>query len=210
MGCDIHVMIEANRTNWWGDRWVNVDNWRYNPDYGSYEGERRLNLKEIYSDRNYELFSFLAGVRNYGDNPSFGFDRGFPQDASEQTAAEYNDWGCDAHTPGYCTLKELKEAVSEVKKVRREGAVSKKQADRFRETGETPKAWAQGVGCWRGIAPEFAAEYEWLVWEDEVCCFDGLISAIEERKREVFWIFDTERDDGSHDDEIRIVFWFDN
>ena len=210
MGCDIHVMTEAKRVDCWGERWVNVDNWRYNPYHDQYEEEPKLECKDIYRGRSYELFSFLAGVRNYGNNPSFGFDRGFPEDASEQTAAEYNRWDDDAHTPGYCTLKELKEAIAGVKTVRREGAVAKEQAERFRETGQTPDSWAQGVGCWRGIAPELADKYEWMVWEDEVHCFDNLIPAIEERKRDVFWIFRPEDDDGSHDDEIRIVFWFDN
>ena len=58
--------------------------------------------------------------------------------------------------------------------------------------------------------PEYTDKYEWLVWEDEVHCFDELIAAMDERKRDVFWIFRPEYDDGSKDDKIRIVFWFDN
>lgn len=88
--------------------------------------------------------------------------------------------------------------------------IVEKQADRFRETGQTPDTWAQGIGCWKGIAPEMEDKFEWMVWEDEVHCFDNLIAAIEERKRDEFWIFNPEKDDGSHDSEIRIVFWFDN
>ena len=210
MGCDIHVMIEAKRENCWGDRWVNVDNWRYNPYHGRYEDEPEIQLNAIYTGRDYELFSFLAGVRNYGGNPSFGFDRGFPEDASKQIAEKYKSCGRDAHTPGYCTLKELKEAAAGVKSVRREGAVAKSQVDRYRETGKTPDSWAQGIGCWKGIAPKYADKFEWLVWEDEVHCFDRLIAAIEERKRDVFWTFRPEDDDSIHDSEIRIVFWFDN
>lgn len=204
MGCDIHVMTEAKRKDCWGDRWVNVDNWRYNPYHGRYEGEPELDVEEIYRERNYELFSFLAGVRNYGNNLSLGFDRGFPEDASEQTAALYESWGIDAHTPGYVTLAELKEKIKTITKVSRKGYVHKDQVTRYKETGETPDTWCQGVG-----GPH-ARNYEWMEWEDEVHCFDRLIAAIEERKRDVFWIFRAETDDGSHDDEIRIVFWFDN
>lgn len=211
MGCDIHVMIEARRTlNNNEEVWFNCDNYRYKPYFGTDEEEPQMELKPIFGDRNYELFSFLAGVRNYGNNPSFGFDRGFPEDASKQTATEYESWGSDAHTPGYATLAELKEAVAGVKTVRREGAVSKEQADRFRETGQTPDSWAQGIGCWKGIAPNMQDKFEWMVWEDEVHCFDGLIASIEERKRDVFWIFNAERDDFSRDGDIRIIFWFDN
>ena len=213
MGCDIHVMTERKRT--WSDgtsQWSNVDNFRFNDWSDKYkeEGEREFQVEPIYHGRNYELFSFLADVRNYGGNESFGFDRGFPEDAHRITRKEYEGWGCDAHTPGYCTLKELKEAASRVKTIRREGAVSKEEADRYRETGQAPDYWAQGVGCWHGIAPEYQDKFEWMVWEDEVTCFDRLIQAIEERKVDVFFWGHADRDDGSEDDNIRIVFWFDN
>lgn len=93
MGCDIHVMVEARRYPFGaGEKWFNVDNWRHNP-YSGDEGESAMTVKPIYNQRDYELFSFLADVRNYGGNPSFGFDRGFPEDACEHTAAEYTRWG---------------------------------------------------------------------------------------------------------------------
>lgn len=209
MGCDIHVMTEFNKTVNGIKEWVNCDNWRYNPYYGE-EYEPEMTLQAIYYARNYELFSFLADVRNYGGNPSFGFNRGIPDDVHEITRKEYDYWGDDAHTPGYCTLKELKEAIAKVKTVRYEGAVTKEQAERYRTTGVTPTEWGQGIGQWKGIAPKYADQYEWLVWEAEVHCFDRLIAAIEDRKRDVFWIFRPENDDFSKDEDIRIVFWFDN
>lgn len=206
MGCDIHIMIEAKRrtAEGWSDRWYNVDNWRHNPYYGEWEDEPEMVFIDIYTGRDYELFSFLADVRNYGGNPSFGFDRGIPEDASDLVAKEYKSWGDDAHTPGYCTLAELKEKASTVSKVSRKGYVHKDEAQRFHATGETPTSWCQGVG-----GPH-ASQYKWLEWEDEIHCFDKLLSAIEERKRDVFWIFRPEDDDGKCDDKIRIVFWFDN
>ena len=213
MGCDIHLYTEARRTVSGEKKWVNVDNWRINPYYdpsNEEETEREYEVQHVYRHRDYELFSFLANVRNYGDNPSFGFDGGLPDDVSEVVKREADSWGCDGHTHGYCTLEELKDAIKGVEKVRREGAVTKEEAERFRETGETPSSWAQGVGCWRGIAPNYQDRFEWLVWESEVYCFDELIAAIEERKREVFYIFNAEQDDGSHDKDFRIVFWFDN
>ena len=209
MGCDIHVMTECRLSVKGEKRWINCDNWRYNRYYGD-ENERMMELVEIYGSRNYELFSFLADVRNYGKNPSFGFDRGFPDDASFATAQEYEAWGMDAHTPGYATLSELKEKISKVKKVRYEGAVLKEQAERYRNTGETPDAFCQGVGAWVGIAPRYQDIYEWLVWEEKPYCFDQLMEAIEDRKRDVFYKYCPESDDGSHDSDIRIVFWFDN
>lgn len=203
MGCDIHVMVEA-RMPIEPFKWYNIDNWRYNPFYAGEEGDREMEVKPIYNHRSYELFSFLADVRNYGGNPSFGFDRGFPEDADKHTAAEYARWGEDAHTPGYATLAELKEKASKVSKVNRKGYVRKDQIARFKATGEKPTSWCQGVG---GPGAE---QYAWLEWQDEVHCFDELLVALDERKRSEFWIFDPDKDDGSRDSDIRIIFWFDN
>lgn len=211
MGCDIHIMTEVKETICGVKQWVNVDNWRINPYFGTDEYEtQQFKLKSIYTTRNYELFSFLAGVRNYGGNISFGFDRGLPEDVAELTKKESDAWGDDGHTHGYRTLEELKTAIKTVANVRREGAVTKEAAEKYRATGETPCSWAQGVGTFVGIAPEYQDRYEWLVWEDEVHCFDNLIEAIEDRKRDIFWIWNKEHDDFSRDKDIRIVFWFDN
>lgn len=211
MGCDIHIFTEARQTVNGVTKWVNVDNWRINPYFGTDEYEtRQYEISPIYNDRNYELFSFLADVRNYGGNPSFGFDRGLPEDVTAQVKLEAALWDCDGHTHGYCTLEELKAAIKNVKKIRREGAVSKEAAEKFRMTGETPDSWCQGVGAYVGIAPEYNDRFEWLVWEDKVNCFDRLLKAMEERKREVFWIYSADKDDFSRDKDFRIVFWFDN
>ena len=91
MGCDIHVMVEARKQPLGPDGWFNIDNWQHNPYFGD-KGEPVMTIKPIYTQRNYELFAFLAGVRDYGGNPSFGFDRGFPEDACKHTAAEYTRW----------------------------------------------------------------------------------------------------------------------
>ncbi len=205
MGCDIHVMVEARRYPFGPDKWFNVDNWRHDPspDDPDDKSGPALTIKPIYSQRNYELFSFLAGVRNYGGNPSFGFDRRFPEDADKHTAAEYARWGEDAHTPGYATLAELKEHISKVGKVNRKGFVHKSAAAKFKATGEAPTSWCQGVG-----GPN-AEQYVWLEWQAEVHCFDELIAALDERKHEVFWMLQG-KDDSSRDADIRIVFWFDN
>lgn len=211
MGCDIHICTEAKQ-NINGEKiWVNVDNWRVNPYFGKDEWKtEKFNVEEIYRDRNYTLFAFLAGVRNYDKLPSFGFDRGLPKNVTEETKGLSDMWDCDGHTHGYCTLKELKEKIKGVSKIQRHAIVTKEVAEAYRTEGKEPDSWCRGVGCWKGIAPEFEDRYEWLRWEAKVNCFDKLLEVLEERKREVFWIFNKERDDFSHDKDFRIVFWFDN
>lgn len=203
MGCDIHLMVEARGYMLGPSHWFNVDDWRRNP-YAGEEDEPELLVNPIYTQRDYELFSFLADVRNYGHNPSFGFDCGFPKDACKHTRDEYARWGQDAHTPGYATLAELKTKIGTVHAVKRSGYVHKDQIARMKKTGELPTSWSQGV-----FGPG-AEQYEWMEWQAPVDCFDELLAALEERKREVFWIFKQEEDDGANDGNIRIVFWFDN
>ena len=62
MGCDIHVMVEARRYPFGTEKWFNVDNWRYNPWYSAEDGDGECNLevKPIYTHRDYELFSFSS------------------------------------------------------------------------------------------------------------------------------------------------------
>ena len=200
MGCDIHIFTEL-KTN---GVWNNCDHWKYNQFYGQDEGEPELEQIPIYSRRNYDLFSFLADVRNYARNPVFGFDRGFPDNASPQTKAEYDRWNLDAHTPGYCTLAELKQQVGLVKAIKHSGYVHKTAACNYINTGEKPDEWCQGVGG------PMAKDYVWMEWEDKPTCFGELLASLQARKNEVFWLFSDKAKGTEHDEDIRIVFWFDN
>jgi hypothetical protein len=69
MGCDIHLYWESK-------------------DYYSNEWTLR---KKLEGDRDYFLFSLMAGVRNYyGAMPNLFPPRGIPQDVSLETLAEYS------------------------------------------------------------------------------------------------------------------------
>lgn len=55
------------------------------------------------------LFAFLADVRNgYGCQP-ISKPRGLPVDVSCCVYEEYKEWGGDAHSASYLTLKELRD-----------------------------------------------------------------------------------------------------
>lgn len=202
MGCDIHIYTEAKRNICGQEIWYNIDNWRLNPCFGQFEDETEYSHEPLYSHRNYDLFAHLAGVRNYGEVSSAGFDRGIPEDVSTAVRKEFEAWGCDAHTPGWCTLAELKEISRNTPTTTIQGYVTKAEAQKFKESGTLPTMFAQWVSN--------KENFEWLKCEKECHCFDDLIESLDERKREVFWIFDKERDDNSMDDKIRIIFWFDN
>lgn len=60
-----------------------------------------------FSDRSYEIFGFLAGVRNYSAVTPIVQPRGFPKDACTQVVREFKSWEGDAHTPSWITLQEL-------------------------------------------------------------------------------------------------------
>lgn len=108
MGCDIHTFVEVQKNGKWeavpnpaGCKpcWMGEDGWEL---YGLYSGW-------VYEDRNYTLFSALAGVRNrYGVTP-FGYPRGIPDDASPQVREYFieDEEACDLHSCSYYYLWEL-------------------------------------------------------------------------------------------------------
>lgn len=61
-----------------------------------------------YQWRNYALFGLLAGVRNYTEFQPFALPKGFPLDASLGIWKEVNRWGIDGHDHSWLTLKEIK------------------------------------------------------------------------------------------------------
>ena len=72
MGCDIHLKLEMKKngqTEWESVRLTRYENW---------------------SDRIYGMFARLAGVRNYGDKVQIVPDRGFPDDACDDTKTAYS------------------------------------------------------------------------------------------------------------------------
>jgi len=103
MGCDIHTYTEALVNGKWipigavGVDWI----W----DEKAEDEFPALAIKSPYRDRNYSLFSVLAGVR--GEGPAIIPPRGVPDDMNESIAAEYERWGCDAHTAHHYYLSEL-------------------------------------------------------------------------------------------------------
>lgn len=135
MGCDIHCYMEIKNNN--GD-WHCDEIYRTSFDE---ESEKKFDLLPVYNHRDYELFSILANVRNDGEIIPISEPRGFPEDASNEVEDEYMNWGSDAHSASYMTLKELMDNVEKYKIVKRSGFVSSKTYNEYVLTGVKPQMW---------------------------------------------------------------------
>lgn len=95
MGCDIHLFREKRV----GGKWVAEDEWVD----GSVDWEKR------FTDRNYNLFAILAGVRER-EIPPYKFEpRGLPLNVCNEIAEHSGEYGGDGHSHSYLYLHELKE-----------------------------------------------------------------------------------------------------
>lgn len=95
MGCDIHAHVEIKISGYW------------------------VHAEEVTFVRNYEMFSFIAGVRSSeGDPVPLSGDRGLPGDISPATRLRYygavsglgrtdTAQGEDFHSEGYLLLKDM-------------------------------------------------------------------------------------------------------
>lgn len=116
MGCDIHLYAEKKVPHpifWWKVRWVSIDKYSKNPDFGKWEGEPEYVITRedrIYTGgRNYNLFCALAGVRSYhfnGEPKCVSSPRGISNHCPE-IMNEIERYGSDGHSHSWNTLAEL-------------------------------------------------------------------------------------------------------
>ncbi|MCY9186471.1 hypothetical protein [Bacillus halotolerans] len=117
MGCDIHAFVEVKRYPY-QDRnrsngvWISADKWTVNEDHIFYpeDYEERFHVDDhdsIYRGRNYHLFSILAGVRNYRGLTPISSPKGLPKDVCIEIKNESDFFASDGHSHSYLTLKEL-------------------------------------------------------------------------------------------------------
>ncbi|MCK5609405.1 hypothetical protein KAR91_46460 [Candidatus Pacearchaeota archaeon] len=191
MGCDIHIYTERKRNN----EWRCTDYFTPNEYYGD-EGEPEFDHKDFYDGRDYELFGAIAGVRREYDNSAK--PKGFPDNASKECKRDYNGWGCDAHTPSYLNLKELKELQLNLNdKTKRSGMISPEQATEL-DGGKSPESWCG----WTSRTDH--VHREWEVEKNQLDFFmEKLTKFLEGR----FYNFELK---GMDDPDLRVVFWFDN
>lgn len=106
MGCDIHTHVEVRGAD--GKWHLNRDpvfpmkRWT-GPDTPPADDV----TNEIFDNRCYSLFGWLADVRNYSEVPPLDQPRGLPKDVSEGVGALAEEWRGDGHSHSYFTAEEL-------------------------------------------------------------------------------------------------------
>lgn len=99
MGCDIHFFVEYDR----GAGWESADIWEQDDSI-----EDVSSIYAFWEERDYHLFSLLAGVRRgEEEDPPIDSARGLPRNISPKVQANYNHLKDDAHNESWYLLREL-------------------------------------------------------------------------------------------------------
>jgi len=123
-----------------------------------------------------------------------------PQECSEYVKMASADWDGDGHTHSFLTLKEIRDYQSKGPEIFYRGLISPEQQVEFETNGTKPTSWCQGTN---------QEGYDWREWSEPNDVLVPLIKKMEKRAIELmqhgYGDYKTE-----NDDNIRIVFWFDN
>lgn len=210
MGCDIHLFVERLIDG----KWCHVpapecwDNDKL--ELVASAAEVPSWARSWFSDRNYNLFSWLAGVRDYGEkNTPLAKPRGVPGNASLEVRRERRRWGVDGHSGSRFTVAELQAGLVGLV-VRYSGQVDESTYLKWKASGEAfPDSW-----CQSSSASEQILELDYLngkraksgrhtgVW----CNWSVPAGVAFQRFEKLVSVL--AQIDAPHN--VRIVFWFDN
>lgn len=105
MGCDIHSYAEVKKDGKWQIVGAVFPLDGFNREY-----QKRTHGESPFDWRSYGMYGVLANVQNYSHAPTIAEPRhDIPADASDEVKAKYSDWGGDAHTASWLTLRQLTE-----------------------------------------------------------------------------------------------------
>lgn len=195
MGCDIHIYTEKLIHK----KWYNIDHFKFRGFSNDLNDliNKKLVTAHIYDRRDYNLFSVLANVRNNHTLNYISKPKGIPNNISDVVLEKYNSWGSDAHSASYLSLSEIKSFLEVNPKIVVSGWVSpdlKKQIT----AGEIPKENMLDMYDFHHKLDNTSTRETFFV---KNTILDELIENIERRKEEEYI---------GLDENIRIVFWFDN
>ena len=161
MGCDIHTRFERRRVDGtWevlvdptpDEQGLRYQGWRASDALAS--GRPVPPVFVEFHDRNYNLFSILANVRNgsgfAGVKTGDGYEpisdcRGIPADASPEYQELVEQWNGDGHSHTWVTLDEILDPTWHNKKVTHCGVIPTEEYLKYRETGTRPRSWSSAV-----------------------------------------------------------------
>lgn len=123
-----------------------------------------------------------------------------PEDACLFVKAESERWDGDGHTHSWLTLKEIKEYQEKNIAIVHSGLISPNQQRDLDDNGILPESWCQGTNLMGYERREWSHKNESLV---------PLIEKVQSRAKELLQ-YDFEEYNTENDENIRIVFWFDN
>jgi hypothetical protein len=205
MGCDIHMLAEKRNKK--TKQWEVIG-----PVFkDSYTASQKSS--EPYQGRNYELFAFLADVRNRFEITPIAEQKGWPEDMSKEIKEDLVDyWDSDGHSATWYTVKELREANWE-QPIKMGGVVPADVYEYLKAHNEAPKSYSQSIS---GPKIQTVTEEEWaaLPWSEKTngtrwyvyMCWDSSI-----REQTSFYEDVIPQLEALGDPEdVRIVFCFDN
>lgn len=220
MGTDIHFYVEKRQPD---GTWRSIDKWTRNDCCDDWSDRPEMTVAwgdSFYSDRNYQVFAMLAGVRatwfagaDGGLFVPISKPRGLPDDVSPLVAADGSDWG---HDHSWFTVEELMAVDWYENKITQRGWVDPSTFHRWDKRGIPPERWARVVtgpnvehltneemrdAFPSTVEPRRTTYYtliEWtLPWSEALGSFAGVLLRL-------FYIA---KDDPAG---TRIVFWFDS
>ena len=196
MACDIHLYVETKRTVKEEKVWVSADLFILDPyDKGN------LQQVELHGNRNYNLFSTLAGVRDHtGKITPVSKPKGLPSDCCQYVRTQCEKWSGDGHTHSYLTLKELRDYQNSNPVLYESGLITLNQAKELDEQNKIPTSW-----CKWSIDDNFV----YREWPQPNLTLVPLIEKLEQRYQLCFF-YGHGVYNQKNDEDIRIVFWFDN
>lgn len=223
MGCDIHLFCEGYLKGRFDKekKWINIDHWYRQdgwPEYviTEYQGFNYTNL--IDGRRDYGLFYLLAGVRGTDEErsyPPIAQAKGLPEQMDSLIKKYYEDFygyhmdtipktekeNIDVHHASYLTLRELKDS-GYGKIMPLKGWVHKDKLDEALTAIQNGRKYQTNFIDTKCQNPAFRKGMILREWDGYINLnLTDMIGKMERLKEER---------NIEYDDEIRIVFWFDN
>ncbi|UOF77352.1 hypothetical protein [Caudoviricetes sp.] len=156
MGCDIHLYVERNEGGNWAQALPPAD-WCSNRLERTTKEIKSYDQGKWFWDRHYELFAWLADVRNYHDQEPLADKRGLPENVSAPVKAESDDYGCDGHSHTWFTVAELMAGLEGLV-AKHGGAINVIDYAEWKASGSAfPRSWCKSSSAPNISEADFAA-----------------------------------------------------